>query len=352
MHQTTIKDIAKRLNLSIATVSRALNDKWEVSRETRELVMRTAAEMQYRPNAQARGLVSRKTRTIGVLVPDMTSSNYFTVITKHIQEELLPMGYQLLVAQSNESPEEERVLLNHFMDSNVDGMIISTSTDSEYNTDVFEEILSRKIGIVFISRVPKKTRAPKIVVDNTEMAYRIVSHLIEEGARKVVFFSGPQNILSTRDRAIGYRRALNEHGLDHDSSLIIHSGLMVQDGYEAALRMLDSKLRPDAVFAVNDNVAFGVMKALKQRHIRIPEDISVAGFSESLAAELVEPPLTSAAAPLREIGQLAARELLHQFEGFEPKNTTTVLKSELKIRDSSRKTSLRESQSGQSGNRA
>ena len=123
-------------------------------------------------------------------------------------------------------------------------------------------------------------------------------------------------------------------------------------GYDAAIKMLDSKLKPDAIFAVNDNVAFGVMKALKERHIRIPEDISIAGFSESLAAELVEPALTSAAAPLREIGQLAARELLHQFEGFEPKNTTTVLKSELKIRDSSRKTSLRESQSGQSGNHA
>lgn len=352
MPQTTIKDIAKRLNISIATVSRALNNKWEVSKETRELVIKTAAEMGYRPNAQARGLVSRKTRTIGFLVPDMTSSNYFTVICKYIQEELLPMGYQLLVAQSNESPEEERILLHNFMNYNVDGMIISTATDSEYNTDVFEEIINKKIGIVFISRVPKKTPAPKIVVDNTETAYRIVSHLIDEGARKVVFFSGPEKILSTVERFAGYRRALHDHGLDYDSSFIIRSGLMVQDGYDAAIKMLDSKLKPDAIFAVNDNVAFGVMKALKERHIRIPEDISIAGFSESLAAELVEPALTSAAAPLREIGQLAARELLHQFEGFEPKNTTTVLKSELKIRDSSRKTSLRESQSGQSGNHA
>lgn len=339
--KTTIKDIAGALGYSVSTVSRALTNSWDVSKETRELVLRKAEEMNYRPNTMARSLVTRKSRTIAMIVPDLFRSTYFTTLARHIQEKIIDNGYQLILLQSNESPEEERRILKGLMNYNIDGMIISTSTDSEYNKETYEEIIREGIALVFVSRICQTVRAPKIVTDNIAMAEEIVNHLISEGCRRIAFFSGPDGVIASTEREEGYRKALENNGIGFEEDLVVASGLSQENGYDSACAMLDEGVLPDAIFAFNDNVAFGVMKALKERHIPIPVQIAVAGFSNSFASTIIEPSLTTSDPPLKEMGYAAVEQIFKQLEGFEPTNETITIPSELIIRDSSRKASAK-----------
>jgi DNA-binding LacI/PurR family transcriptional regulator len=333
--QVTIKDIARELGFSISTVSRALNDNWEVSRETRELVLQKARELNYHPNAQARGLVTQHSKMVGMVVPELFRSTFFARVAHSIQSVLLPQGYQLILTQSNESPEEERRLLQMLRSNNMDGLIVCTATDSGYNRDLFEDFVREGIALVFISRVCDAVKVPKIVVNDAQMAFRIVDHLCEEGCRRIAWLAGPEGIPSSKKRENGYRQALKAHDIPFQERYVIPSGLSVQDGMEAMARLLDGGLLPDAVFAFNDNVAFGAMKVLKERKIRIPEDVALAGFSDSLASTIVEPGLTSVAQPLHEMGTQAAACLLRQMEGFEPADKTIMLEGTVVIRPSS-----------------
>lgn len=333
--QVTIKDIARELGFAVSTVSRALNDSWEVSRETREAVLQKAREMNYHPNAQARGLVTRRSKMVGMVVPDLFRSTFFARVARSIQATLMPQGYHLILTQSNESPEEERKLLQMLRSQNVDGIIVCTATDSGFNRDLFREFVREGIALVFISRVCNEVQVPKIVVNDAQMAYRTVTHLCGEGCGSIAYLAGPEGVPSSKEREEGYLRALADYGLFPDKDWIVPAGLSVGDGAAAMERILEAGRRPDAVFAFNDNVAFGAMKSLKVRGLRIPEDVAVAGFSDSFASTIVEPGLTSVAQPLQEMGEKAAACLLRQMEGFEPSDTTVMLEGRLIIRPSS-----------------
>ena len=333
--QVTIKDIARETGFAVSTVSRALNDSWEVSRETREAVLQKAREMNYHPNAQAKGLVTQRSKMIGMVVPELFRSTFFARVAHAVQATLMPEGYQLILTQSNESPKEERELLQTLRSHNMDGIIVCTATDSGYNRDLFEEIVKEGTALVFISRVCNEIHVPKIVVNDAQMAYRVVSHLCEEGCRRIAYLAGPEGVPSSKSREEGYRQALEDHDIPYYERNVIPAGLSSQDGAEAMTKALDSGHLPDAVFAFNDNVAFGAMKVMKERGIRIPDDIALAGFSDSLASTIVEPSLTSVAQPLHEMGNQAAACLLRQMEGFEPADTTLMLEGELVIRQSS-----------------
>ena len=333
--QVTIKDIARETGFAVSTVSRALNDSWEVSRETREVVLQKAREMNYHPNTQARGLVTRRSKMVGMVVPDLFRSTFFARVARAIQTTLMPQGYHLILTQSNESPEEERKLLQMLRSQNVDGLIVCTATDSGFNRDLFEEFVREGIALVFISRVCNEVQVPKIVVNDTQMAYRVVNHLFEEGCRRITYLAGPEGVPSSKSREAGYRQALEDHDIPYYERHIIPAGLSSQDGAEAMIKALETGHLPDAVFAFNDNVAFGAMRVMKERGIIIPDDIALAGFSDSLASTIVEPGLTSVAQPLQEMGEKAAACLLRQLEGFEPSDTTVMLEGSLIIRPSS-----------------
>lgn len=332
--KATIVDIAESLGLSKSTVSRALTDSWEVSAETRQKVLEKAKELNYRPNAQARGLVTHSSHIIGYIVPDLLSSTYFTQVAKAAQEILLDEGYQLLITQSHESLEEERKLLNMMMSLNVDGIIMCAVTDSDYNRDLLDQIVSEGTPLVFVSRVCKSIKVPKIVVDNETIAERTVDHLVEQGCSKLAFVAGPEKLLSG-SRVSGYRNGLEKHGLEFNPEMYVTSGLFIEDGFEATNRILDSGVVPDAIVAINDTVAFGVIKALKARGLDVPRDVAVCGFSNSFAATIVEPNLSSTIPPLEEMGHTAARLILHQLDGFAPSDSTIVLESEMVVRASS-----------------
>ncbi len=336
--KTTIFDIARALNLSKSTVSRALTDSWEVSPETRALVIEKAREMNYRPNAQARGLVTGSTHMIGCIVPDLLSSTYFTQVASAIQEVLIERGYQLLLTQSNESLDEERALLKMMMSLNVDGIIMAAVTDSDFNRDLMDQIVSEGTPLVFISRVCKSVPVPKIVADDEKAAEMMVGHLVQQGCRRIAFVSGPEKILSG-SRASGFKKGLELNRLQLIPELMVQSGLFIDDGYDATMKILDSGIMPDAIIAINDTVAFGVMKALKDKGVKIPGDVAVCGFSNSFASTIVEPGLTSTVPPLAEMGRTAINLIFRQLDGFELPDKTIVLESDMVVRDSSLKVS-------------
>lgn len=332
----TIKDIARELGISTSTVSRALSGSWDVKQETRELVRKMAEAMHYHPNPMAVGLITKKSRTIGLVVPELQNS-FFSLIINGIQRILNEAGYQLLITQSDESAEIESRNLQLLKNNMVDGIIISTTANCEQNEELYKELLNDGVPLVFFNRVCSRIEAPKVVINNVKMSFWAVEHLIYSGYKRIAHLSGPDDLSLTRERKAGYAQALRKHGMPVDPTLIVKAGIYRQDGEEAMKRMLDAGVMPDAVFAFNDPVAIGAMQQIKKRGLRIPEDIAMVGFSESRSALIVEPNLTTIAQPLIEMGEIAAQFILRQANGESVGAPVVELDAKLNIRESSRR---------------
>ncbi|GAA4451296.1 LacI family DNA-binding transcriptional regulator [Nibrella saemangeumensis] len=336
--QTTIKDIARRLNLSVTTISKALRGMPDISAPTRQLILDTAREMEYEPNPIAQSLVRNQTHTIGVIIPSFTIPFYASAISG-IQQTASEAGYNIMVCQSNESYETEtnytRVLLN----SRVDGLIVSLARETT-NFDHFNRLAERSLPLVLFNRVCDAVPASKVVVDDFEGAYQVVRHLIEMGCRRIAHIAGPANLLLSRQRLQGYQQALQESGLPVCEDFIRTGDLTIASGTRITEDFLKLDTSPDAIFAICDSAAFGAMQTLKSRGLRIPDDIALAGFTDEPVAAIVEPALTTVAQPTFEIGQIAAQLFLDQVRGGESyQPTTQVLKTHLVIRASSQKKS-------------
>lgn len=260
------------------------------------------------------------------------------MIISGIQKILMHEGYQILITQSNESAETERsnlILLEQHM---VDGIIISTTSDSLVNSDVYQSLQDNGIPLVFFNRVPSNIDTTKIIIDDKKMAYSTVTHLIDEGYRKIFHFAGPEKLDVTKERMNGYIEAMQDANLPISDSAIIHSGIFIRDGEQIMEEILSGNgEKPDAVFAFNDPVAIGAMKALKRHGLRIPDDIAFAGFSESDMATVIEPNLTSIEQPRVEIGEIAASCMLEKIRTNRLLNKKIVLDAKLNIRESSHK---------------
>ncbi|MEM9829325.1 MAG: LacI family DNA-binding transcriptional regulator [Bacteroidota bacterium] len=336
MKHITIKDVARQLNVSVSTVSRAFNDKYDIRKETRTKILQVADEMGYRPNPIARKLIQQKTLNIGVVVPEFVNS-YFPEVIIGIQEVLLDKGYQVLVMQSNECYTTELKNIKALEDSMVDGMIISLSSEV-HNNDYYVQMIEKGYPIVFFNRVDENIPASSVIFDDYKWAYFATEHLIKQGCRKIYHFSGYQHLSLSRNRIKGYRKAMDKFAIPYTDDYIIETGFFMDEGQAVMEKLLAEKNIPDAIFATNDPTAIGAMKAIKKAGMKIPDDIALVGFSESKMAEVVDPPLTSISQPTFEIGRTTAELLLRQIEadGFAtPK--TVVLNGKLNIRESSKK---------------
>lgn len=338
---TTIKDIAQRLGLSSSTVSRALNDSWEIKQETKDLVLKTAEEMDYHSNLQAVSLATKRSNTIGLIVPELMNS-FFPLVIRGVQRVLREAGIRLLIMQSNEMPEEENINIKYMQQYNVDGIIISTAPNCEYNSMLYQKMIDDGIPIVFFNRVCNSVEAPKVIIDNTKMSFNVVRHLLEQGCRNIVHLAGPPNLSISDERKNGYLRALGFYDIPVNSDYILPSGIFENDGYEAMQRVLDAGIVPDGVFAFNDPVAIGAIKVLKNRGLRIPQDVAVAGFSQSRAALIIEPNLTTVEQPTEKMGEIAANLLLRRLKNNIADNTTIILDAKLNIRESTLKNGTQE----------
>lgn len=336
----TIKDIARELNLSTSTVSRALNDRWDINRETRDKVLEAAKKLNYKPNLMSLGLKRSQTYTIGVIIPEFVNS-FFAEVINGINSVLQNQNYQLLICQSNESWEAEQNNIRFLESRYVDGYLVSVSHDAA-NREYYSGLLEKGTPLVFFNRICEGVAAPRVIVDDHKWAYEATEHLIRQGCRRIAHLKGPDNLSVTTHRLSGYLDAIKSYGLPMDDSLVVPSGIFLKDGEAAAARILQMPERPDGIFAVNDPAAIGAMRILKRNGVRIPEDMAVVGFSESPMATVIEPNLSSVAQPTFEIGASAARLILEWIQSERiPRTGQIILDATLNIRESSLRSGLK-----------
>lgn len=335
MSRVTIKDIAKKLAISPSTVSRALRDHPDISKDTKALVSRIADQLDYFPDSLAQGLKSRKTNTIGLIVPEI-KHHFFSSAISGIEDIAYTAGYTILVCQSNEDVEREKTNLKALVSNRIAGLLVSISQTTQ-NMDHFQILKKRGIPVVFFDRTLKGMPGCKVVVDDCQGAYKAVTHLIEKGYRRIAHIAGPENISIGQDRFDGYCKALADHKVRFDETLVVRTGFRQADGSAAIDRILNLRPKPDAIFAVNDPVAIGAFIRLKEKKIKIPQDMALVGFSNNPISALIDPPLTTVAQPSYEIGQAAAKLLLEQIShGGKPEHHSEhILKTRLIVRESS-----------------
>lgn len=336
--QVTIKDIARELDISPSTVSRALKDHPDISPETKKAVNELAEKLHYEPNTIALSLRKSRTYTIGVIIPEIVHFFFSTVISG-IEDVAYSSGYNVIVCQSNENHEREVIDAKALISHRVDGLLISLSKTTTDFTH-FREIYDRGVPIVFFDRICEELNTSRVMVDDYYGAFQATEHLIEMDSKRIAHLSGPETLLISKNRLQGYKDALIKHDLEIDEQLIRRSGTVDYDeGRNVTQDLLKLENPPDAIFANNDMTAIGAMAAIKENALKIPDDVAVVGFSDWLMASMVEPSLSSVSQPGFEMGQIAARMFIEQIESkdenFAPK--TKIFPTHLIIRDSSRR---------------
>lgn len=334
----TIVDLARELKISPSTVSRALRDHPAIKDETKLLVKALAKNMGYQPNTLALSLLNKKTNNIGIVVPEITSY-FFSSIICGIQDVLDQEGQHAIISQSNESWETEKKGVEALLSSRVDGFLIS-STFNTHDFSHFQKLQQNHIPIVMFDRDCEIENVNKVLVDDYNGACQAVEHLIGQGCRRIAHIAGPKNLSIAEHRKKGYIDTLKKHGFSIDEELIVESSFFqMEDGVEPAKKLLGLKERPDAIFCVNDGTAIGALSVLREQGIKVPADLAVVGFDNDTFSSFSYPTLSTIDQPTYEIGMLAARILLKSINTpFEKREIRhEVLKPELVVRDSSRR---------------
>ena len=336
IHRITIKDVARELKVSISTVSRALADHPDISPRTKQLVRDFVEKIRYKPNAIALSLRNQRTKIIGVIVPEIVH-HFFSEVISGIDEAAVKSGYNVMFFQSNERYEREIMNIRSIMASRADGVLISFAKDTG-NFNHIRQLLDDKIPVVLFDRATDEIETDKVIVDDFEGAFNAVEYLIKTGCRRIAHYAGPQHLQTHYLRKRGYISALEKNGLPLDDDLIL-----ISDSYESALEVTRTLMQkpnpPDAIFAVNDMTAVGTLNTLKAMGFRIPEDVSVVGFTNGLVSTVTDPLITTVSQHGFEIGQKATEILIRRIheEGKSFNPVTQIIKTELVIRDSTRK---------------
>lgn len=333
MEHITIKDIAKEVSVSVATVSRALSGDKNIRSETRDMVLEAAKKLGYMPNPVAINLKSRRTNTIGVIIPEMDTP-FFARIIDGIQNVLYKKGLKVIIAQSGENPEREKenlLMMERFM---VDGIILGIC-HKDKNKDEFQRLIDRGIPLVFYDRIPTNIDVSKVIADDYIKTSFLIEHLIRKGMREIAHIKAPEYMQSSSVRFKAYKDALEKFKIPYNEELVIESpGMHFEDGVKATEILLNRNIPIKAIFAYTDIVAMGAMYYLRSKNIRIPDDIAVAGFSGTSLSGIVYPPLTTVDLPLIEMGEKAAELVLEKISNPEVKNQTITLDAQIQLRES------------------
>ncbi|SFK30295.1 transcriptional regulator, LacI family [Porphyromonadaceae bacterium KH3CP3RA] len=336
MGRITLKDIAQALNLSPSTVSRAMKDHPAISEDTRRLVQKYAEEHKYKPNTLAMQLRTNRNNTIGVIVPEIVHY-FFSTVLSGIQEEAESEGYKLLFCHSQEDYEREVKSVETLLDARVCGILASQSKETQQYRH-FQEIIDNNIYLVFFDRICTGINTDKVVVDDYAGAFNAVEYLINTGCSRIAFLGSHPSMPIANNRRMGYEDALRKHKLP-----ILKEMNRVCDTPELAKKVVPEMLRfnpyPDAFFCINDEVAAYCMQIAKSAGFKIPEEISVCGFTNSYITDVTDPTLTTVDQHGFEMGKVAARLLINRIEGKETKPgiVSRLIKTDLVIKGSTRK---------------
>jgi DNA-binding LacI/PurR family transcriptional regulator len=329
----TIKDIARKLNISISTVSRAMRNAADINPVTKTRVMALADELNYQPNLLALSLKKKQTHNIGVIVPNL--DYVMSTMVRGIDEVALEAGYTVMVCQSNESFGREIVNTRRLLDSLVDGFIISVSSETKV-FDHFKKIQDKKMPMVVFDRVTPFLKAPGVRIDNEDGGFQGTEHLIQQGYKRIAILAGPKNLDISNQRLNGYLKALKKYKMTPDENLIIYCDFDQHYAFVATKELLTMKKRPDAIFTISDRMAIGAMLAIKEKGLTMPHDIGLVGFNNEPITSLVTPQISSVEQPCFELGKLAAKlfiETVHQEKDMS--DVDEVLKTKLFVRESS-----------------
>ncbi|MCU0393328.1 MAG: LacI family transcriptional regulator [Thermoflexibacter sp.] len=333
--QITIKDIAKQLNISVSTVSRALRGMPEINPETRKAVIELAEKLDYQPNQLAKNLAKSSTKTIGVIVPNL-SYYFFSAVLNSIEEAAMQAGYSVLVCQTNESRAKEVINIQNLMRGQVEGLLISLSRETD-DCEHIHKLLQKNVPLVLFDRYMNDLDASKVIVDNHTAAFKATEHLIENQCDRIGFLAGPPHLLISNQRLSGYKAALEKHGIAFDSRYVFHCDYTKENAINQTLAMMELHPAPNGIFTVSDRVALATIFALKSKGYRIPQDVAIVSFNNEPVCEFLTPSLSSISQPIDTIGKESVRLLLEQIESKEdqlPKKIS-ILETDLVIRESS-----------------
>ena len=337
----TIYDIAKRLNITAATVSRALNNNPKIKKSTRELVLETADLMNYKQNKLALALKSGKSNNIGIVVPRV-DNNFFGSVIRGIEEELYPHGYHVIISQTHDDPKRENENLYALIDAQVDGILMSVTDVSDENNEAFQNVLQKNVPLIFFDRSRHIEGVSSVTIDDFKGGYLTTKHLINEGCRHIAHLSRDQSLDIFKNRFLGYKQALLDSGMEFKEEYVIPVKSSLESGKEAVDVLLQLETPPDAIFSASDFAALGAIQELKERNISIPNDFCVAGFSNEPFTKFMELSITSVDQSPLEMGRMAARVFLEQIDKTDTIKIEkkVVLAPELHIRKSSTRTTF------------
>ncbi len=329
--KVTINDIAKIANVSKATVSRVINNKAEgVSVETRDKILKLVDEYSYQPSMIARGLVTKKTKTIGLIIPDIANP-FFPLLVRGAEDYAYKFDYHIFLCNTDRSVDKERSYLKSFVEKSVDGVIL-TSNISEGDSQ-YELFKKHNIPCVLLDRhVEFDDYEAGVYLDNVKGAYMATKLLLDHGHERIAFISGPMSVATSTNRLKGFETACEEKGVAVQRDLILEGDYSLDSGNKLIHKLLEKNKRFTAVFAGNDMMAFGAMKAMKSKGIIIPDDVEVVGFDNIELSQIVEPALTTIAQPAYKMGAHGAMLLIKLIEGKKLKKKNIILEPELIIR--------------------
>ena len=334
----TIKDIGKALGLSTSTVSRALRGSYEISSETKKLVLEYAEKINYRPNPIALSLKERRNHSLGIIVCEI-ANNFFSQAINGIESIAYNRGYHVIISQSHESFERECVIVDHLASRSVDGLLVSVSSETQDYTH-FKQLYEKGLPIVFFDRVANEIITHKVIADNFKGAYDATEHLIKNGFKRIAHITSAPYLSISEERLNGYKEALLKNNIEYDEKLVhycYHGGMIYDEVEEALKKIFELKQKADALFTAGDRITTTCMQALQKLDKKIPDDIAVIGFTNTNLGELFNPSLSVVRQPAFEIGQVATELLISMIESKRPVTEfeSKVLQTEMVIRDSS-----------------
>ena len=311
MKETTLKEIAETLGISITTVSKALKNYPDVSEKTRKAVIALAEELSYTPNSFAVNLRTKESKTIGLIIPEVVH-HFFSNVINGIIAEAEKKGYLVIILQSNESLELEKKQVALLINKRVDGIIMSLSNESNNDFHI-KEILRKEIPFVQFDKISKLISSSKVIINDQKAAMEAVQHLIDKGCKKIAHIRGPENPQNAIDRFIGYKKALEKNGIPYDSKLVYScKNVTFEEGIEFAKQIVDEHPDVDGIFVITDLVAVGVLAYFNEKGIQVPNQIAVIGFSNWFMSQVITPKLSTVDQPSYEMGVAAFSLLLEE----------------------------------------